>query len=61
MLKRTELEMIHRDGSFETVVHLGHLSLYPFVGSRLDAEPESSFLIPSFFYGYQSIACYDIL
>ena len=32
-----------------------------FAGSKLDARLKSSFSSPSFFYGYQSRACYDIL
>ena len=55
--KMTELEMIHRDLSFEIV----HLNLCPFVGSMLNARPKSSFLIPFSFYEYQSITCFYIL
>ena len=33
----------------------------PFVGSRLSAEPKSFFSFPSFSYGYQNRACFDIL
>jgi len=54
---------LHRGGmSFaEIVFHRLELLLYPFVGSRLGARPKSSFLIPFFFCGYQSITCFYIL
>jgi hypothetical protein len=34
---------------------------FPFVGSRLSAGPKSFFSFPSFSYGYQNRACFDIL
>ena len=40
---------------------LGSVQIFPFVDSTLGAEPESSFSFPSFFYGYQNRACFDIL
>ena len=40
---------------------LDSVQIFPFVDSTLGAEPESSFSFPSFFYGYQNRACFDIL
>ena len=40
---------------------LDSVQISPFVGSTLGAERGSSFSFPSFFYGYQNRACFDIL
>jgi hypothetical protein len=40
---------------------LNFSQISPFVDSRLGAGQESFFSFPSFFYGYQNRACFDIL
>lgn len=40
---------------------LGTGLIFPFGGSMLGAERESFFSSPSFSYGYQNRACFDIL
>jgi len=39
----------------------GRRRIFPFIDSTLGAEQESFFSFPSFSYGYQNRACFDIL
>jgi hypothetical protein len=52
------LHLLHHHGVNSM---LGIAQIFPFVGSMLDVKPKSFFSFPSFSYGYQNRACFDIL